>query len=118
VTTNILLAEDDHNFGTILKRELEEESYTVDHVSNGVEAVLKCISHPYDCILLDMVMPVLGGIGALKIIKKLNRTVPVIIMSGNAGSKEMAESIVCGAAKCLIKPFEIAQLKKDIKDNL
>jgi DNA-binding response OmpR family regulator len=39
-------------------------------------------------------------------------------MSGNAGSKEMAESIVCGAAKCLTKPFEIAQLKKDIKDNL
>lgn len=114
--TNILLAEDDHNFGAILKMELEEEGHTVDHVGNGVDAVLNFIANPYDCVLLDMVMPGLCGIDALKIIKKLSPSVPIITMSGKAGSKEMTESIACGAAKCLTKPFEIDQIKKDIKN--
>lgn len=114
--TNILLADDDRNFGLILKRELEEISYTVDHVPNGVDAVLNFIAKPYDLVLLDMVMPRLGGIDALKIIKRLNPSIPVITMSGKAGDREMSESLACGAFKCLPKPFEISLLKEDIKE--
>ena len=115
---NILLADDDKNFGAVLKNELMGNGYHVNHVSDGVEAVLNFIENPYNFVLLDLVMPGLGGNDALKIIKKLNPSVPVITMSGKAGSKEMAESIACGATKCLIKPFEIAQLKKDIKNHI
>jgi len=112
---NILLAEDDRKFGSILKRELEEESYIVDVVSNGVEAVLNFIHNSYDFVLLDLGLPRLGGTDALRIIKTLNPHVPAITFSGNAGSGEMAETVQCGAIRCFKKPFAIAQLIEDIR---
>lgn len=113
----ILLAEDDRNFGNVLKGELEEDGYIVTLVNDGVEAVLKFIGKgsDYDFILLDIKMPSLDGINTLRIIKKLNPDVPAITFSGNAGSGEMAASVKVGAIRCLTKPFEIAQLKNDIK---
>jgi DNA-binding response OmpR family regulator len=115
---NILIAEDDRNFGTILKRELEEESYCVDLVCNGVEAVLNFIRKSYDFVLLDLRMPRLSGTDALRIMKNINPSVPTIAFSGNAGISEMEETLQCGAIKCFSKPFAIAQLKEDIKNSL
>ena len=114
---NILLAEDDRNFGNVMKKELEEEKYIVDLVNNGVEAVLSFIDKPHNFVLLDIKMPKLDGINALRIIKRINPDVPAITFSGNAGSSEMIESVECGALWCFTKPFEIAELKNSIKKH-
>jgi two-component system, OmpR family, response regulator len=114
---NILLAEDDKNFGIIIKRELEEEGYVVDLVNDGVEAVLRFIGGHYDIFLFDIQMPKLGGIGALRIIKKLDRDVASIAFSGNAGQDEIAEAIDAGARQCFIKPFGMADLIDCMRDN-
>jgi two-component system response regulator AtoC len=114
----ILLADDDKNFNTVLKNELEEEKHAVDAVSDGVEAVLHFIDNIYDFVLLDIRMPRLNGIDALRIIKSINPHVPAITFSGKAGDLEMGESLKCGAIKCLGKPFGIAQLKNDIKNHV
>jgi DNA-binding response OmpR family regulator len=111
---NILLAEDDRNFGLVLKNELEEDRVKVDLVQNGVEAILAFLSRNYDFVLLDLRMPRLSGIDALRIMRRMNPRIPVITISGNAGSQEMTESIECGALKCLRKPFEIASLKEEM----
>lgn len=111
----ILLAEDDRNFGRLLKTELEEEGYDIELVPNGLEAVLKFIDRAHDFVLLDIKMPKIDGISALRIIKRLNPDVPAITISGNAGNAEMAESVSVGAMRCLPKPFEIADLKDDIR---
>ena len=113
---NILLAEDDANFGLVLKTELEEDSYVVDLVANGVEAILNFLTKTYGLVLLDIKMPRLNGNDTLKIIKKMDPHMAVITFSGNAGSHEIAESIKCGAAQCLTKPFEISQLRCAIKN--
>ncbi len=113
--TKILLADDDKNFGTVLKNELEEEKHVVDLVTDGVEAVLRFIKDAYDFVLLDIRMPRLNGVDALRIIKGINPGVPAITFSGKAGDPEIRESLRSGAIKCFRKPFEIAQLKNDIK---
>jgi DNA-binding response OmpR family regulator len=115
---NILLADDDKNFGLILKKELEEENYAVDLVANGVEAVLSFIDKIYDLVLLDLRMPRLAGIDSLKIIKGLNPDVPAITFSGTAGDAEVAEAKEMGAFECLAKPFSIWELKAHIKNCL
>ena len=115
---NILLAEDDRNFGLILKSELEQENYCVDLVLNGVDAVLSFINNLHDFILLDLRMPRLSGTDALRIIKNIKPNVPAIAFSGNAGNSEMAEVLQCGAVKCFSKPFPIAALKEDIRNYL
>jgi CheY-like chemotaxis protein len=111
----ILLAEDEKNFGAVLKSELEEEGFNVDLAGDGVEAVLKFIGGDYNFILLDIKMPGLDGINALRIIKKLNPDIPAITFSGNAGTGEMAESLRAGAIRCFTKPFEVSRVIEEIK---
>lgn len=111
----ILVVEDDKNFGFVLKGELEDAGYDADLAPDGVEGVLKFIGGGYDFVLLDIKMPRLDGMSALRIIRKLAPDVPAITYSGNAGSGEMAESVRAGALRCLTKPFEISQLKDEIR---
>jgi DNA-binding response OmpR family regulator len=110
----ILLAEDDTNYGTILKKELEEEQYVVEWVVNGVQAVLAFLEKPYEAVLLDLRMPRLDGNDTLRILKKINADVPVITITGKGSDEEKKESLHCGAIRCFSKPFSIAQLKEEL----
>lgn len=112
---NILIAEDDRNFGRVLKAELEENGYIVDLVGDGVAAVLAFIGGKIDFVLMDIRMPRLGGIDALRIIRKLDPDVPAITFSGNAGNDELNDSLTAGAIGCFMKPFEIALIKDEIE---
>ena len=112
----ILLAEDDKNFGMVMKQELEDDGHIVHLVNDGVQAVLRFIPGIYDLILLDIRMPRLTGTDALRIIKSINPHVPAITFSGNAGSHEISETLEYGALKCLSKPFAIGELKQDIRN--
>jgi DNA-binding response OmpR family regulator len=111
----ILLAEDDKNFGFILKGSLEEEGFVVDLVPDGVEAVAAFLDKAYDLVLLDIKMPNLDGISALRLIKKIKPDVPALTFSGNAGSSEMLDSIKAGSNRCMVKPFQISELKEEMK---
>ena len=111
----ILIVEDDKNFSIVLRQELEDAGHTVEHAVDGVEGVLRCIQETFDFVLLDIKMPKLDGINALRIIKKVRPDLPAITYSGNAGSGEMAESLRAGAIRCFIKPFSIAQLRDEIE---
>jgi two-component system, NtrC family, response regulator AtoC len=112
---NILLVEDDKNFGRVLAGELREAGYIVDLAGDGFEGVLQFIGRKPDFVVLDIKMPKLDGINALRIMKKIASEVPAITYSGNAGSGEMAESVRAGALRCLTKPFEIGQLRAEIQ---
>jgi DNA-binding response OmpR family regulator len=113
---NILLAEDDRNFSAVMKNELEDEDIHVDVVSDGVEAVLYFINNRYDAVLLDVSMPKLDGLSALKIIESLSPSVPVIVFSGKVGQDELDEA--AGGAICFRKPFLIAEMKDCMKRKL
>lgn len=111
----ILLADDDYNFCYVLKRELEEQGFTVDVASNGVDALLYFIEGDYSFILLDITMPGLNGLDTLKIItrlknsKAINPQVQVITISSES-YKYQEKSIEFGAVKCIGKPFNIEAL--------
>ena len=108
----ILLAEDDANFATLLSNELKDEQTSVEWVNNGVEAILRLMRQPFDAVLLDLRMPRLDGLSALRIIHILHPEMAVITFSGVAGDEEKGESVRLGARICLSKPFPIDQLKK------
>ena len=71
---NILLAEDDKNFGIIIKSELEEVGYVVDLVNDGVEAVLRFIDGHYNVFLFDIQMPRLWGAPAPEVMTLMKRS--------------------------------------------
>jgi two-component system response regulator AtoC len=110
----ILIVEDDKNFSFVLKEELTVLGHDIHLAANGVDAVLKCIDEDYGFVLLDMKMPKLDGVNALRIIKKLKPGVSAIAYSGNADSEEIAAVLNAGALHYLAKPFGIAQLMEKI----
>ena len=114
----ILLADDEKNFAEVLKTELNEAGYNVILVRDGVEAVIKAVDNRFDMALLDIMMPNLDGVNAVRILKKIDPDLPVITFSGVAGSGDMASSIKAGAIRCLTKPFSIEQLLAEIKKAL
>lgn len=122
--SRILLADDDRTFGPVLKEILERDGRAVTLVTDGVEAVMSVLADfldnrgTYDLALLDINMPRLDGINALRIVKKLNPRMPVITFSGNADSCAMAESVRAGAILCLSKPFAISRLKAEINNHI
>jgi len=64
----------------------------------------------YDAILMDIRMPILGGIEATRIIRKNNLNIPIIALSANAYKEDIEESLKCGMNAHLSKPIDIKQL--------
>lgn len=113
----VLIVEDDKNFGFVLREELDTYGFDAELATDGVEGVLKFIGGGFGFVLLDLKMPRLDGIDALRIMKKLNPATPAIAYSGNAGSAEMADALNAGALRCVTKPFGIAQLAEEIRKH-
>ena len=114
----ILLADDEKNFAEVLRSELDEAGYNVSLARDGVETVLKALDEKFDMAMLDIMMPNLDGINAVRILRKIDPNLPIITFSGVAGSGDMASSIRAGAIRCLTKPFSVEQLLTEIKKAL
>lgn len=111
----ILLADNDFNFGYVLKKELEEHYYTVDQVTDGLDAIISFIEKEYEFILLEVFIPKVSGVETLKIIdalrkiKKINSKAKIITFSCENGKKGN-ETKSFGSIKYYKKPFNIESL--------
>ena len=76
----ILLAEDEKSMSKALQAILTKNNYSVDAVYDGEEAVSYVRSGDYDVVIMDIMMPKMNGIDALKEIRKKGCTVPVIML--------------------------------------
>ena len=67
-------------------------------------------------VVLDIVMPGINGIEVLENVKKINSTIPVIILSGGGQTKTVVEAMKIGASDFLVKPFEEQELELAIEN--
>ncbi len=110
----ILVADDEERITTLLSEELTENGHEVVAVSDGAAAVLEAVEGEFDCILLDVKMPGMDGVGALRSIKKAKPQVPVIIITAHIGEGYMFESRRLGATDFITKPFKLSQVREAI----
>jgi CheY-like chemotaxis protein len=107
---NILVVDDNRDllntFALILKR----KGYTVDTAEDGVQALEKFKSHPFDVVLMDCVMPRMSGLEALHKMQECNRAVKVILMTAYCGEEQINEALNQGAYSALCKPVSIGKL--------
>lgn len=116
---SILVADDDASIRTYLTRFLTSCGYDVESVESGEAAIARMGSSPSpDLVLLDVLMPGADGIDVLSQLKKLNASIPVIILSGVDQVKTVVEAIRLGASDYLSKPFEDEELELTIKNAL
>lgn len=99
---------DDASFMRIsIKKMLESHNYeVVAEASDGAEAVEKFIQFNPEVITMDITMPVMTGIDALKEIKKINKNVKVVMVSAMGQENLIRDAIIHGASSFIVKPFQ------------
>ena len=83
---------------------------------NGKEAVEKYIAEKPDLVFLDIVMPEVGGIEALQVIREVNPEMPVIMLSSAGTPQKLMETLKLGALDFIQKPYTMAQIQKALEE--
>ena len=106
----ILLAEDETDLSDVLSAMLTHADYSVDAVENGAIAVDHCRNDAYDLIILDVMMPVMDGLTAVKEIRSLGIYTPVLFLTAKAEVDDRIKGLDAGADDYLTKPFAMGEL--------
>lgn len=111
----ILLVDDSKTSRKILRGILEENGHEViGEAENGEDGVEKFKSLNPDITTMDITMPVMNGLDALKQIMEFNKSAKVIMVTAAGQKSKMVDAIKYGAAEFLAKPFEAAQIMEII----
>jgi general secretion pathway protein E len=115
---NILIADDDVGISETLSDILEEKGYSVVVAGDGLGALSEARSQHFDLALIDIMMPDMNGVEALREIKKYNPDTTTIIMTGhNAIEGLVSEAIKAGVDGVLYKPFDIQTIVEMIESK-
>ena len=112
----ILLVDDEESIHLLYREELEEEGYEVHSALTGEEALDKLHIITPDLIILDINMPGMNGIEALRRIKEINPKVPVILCSAY---QEFKQDLASWASdEYIVKSSNLDELKAAVKKHL
>lgn len=102
---NILIAEDQATIGEIACHFLSSTGATCSVVTNGREVIQKVTEETFDIILMDIQMPEMDGLTAVRKLRELNITIPVIATTGHAMPEHFSMYEEAGMDDCLAKPY-------------
>ncbi|WP_046228181.1 response regulator transcription factor [Paenibacillus dauci] len=110
----LLLIEDDLAISDMVCSYLVREGYDIDTVYEGEHAAAAFMQKPYDLVLLDLMLPRLGGFEVLQQIRSTS-LVPVLIMSAKNSDLDKALGLGFGADDYIAKPFSMIELTARVK---
>jgi CheY-like chemotaxis protein len=106
----ILVVDDDAAITSSFEKILRGEGYDVATATDGVEAIELAREHPFDFVLLDLVMPRMDGLTTLHHLNTVAPQARVVILSAHLGRNWEAEALRLGAAAVFAKPPDIPKL--------
>ena len=111
----LLLVEDDVNFGEVLKSYLEMHDFNVILAKDGQEGLHMFHRDKYDLCILDVMMPKMDGFALAKSIKEKDPEMPIIFLTAKSFKEDVLEGFKTGADDYLTKPFNSEELLARIK---
>ncbi len=111
----ILLVEDDERIVGFIKRGLEAEGYRVEVAHDGMEAIDMAKAIRYRLIILDLLLPVKGGVEVCQILRNEKIQTPILMLTAKDTLQEKIEGLRVGADDYLTKPFAFEELLARIK---
>lgn len=106
----ILITDDSRLLRKKLREELERLGCEVVEAINGKEAITLVLEHEPDGVILDIVMPVVGGIEALSVIREVSPDVPVVMLSAMGTPQKLMQCLKMGAIDFIHKPYTREQI--------
>ncbi len=114
----IMIVDDDENILFAFREVLKKDGYENIEARDGREALIKFESENPDIIFMDITMPELDGLEALKKIKEKNFSVPVIIITGRGTMQTAINAMQAGAFEYLTKPLSVTKVRDAIQKAL
>jgi two-component system, OmpR family, copper resistance phosphate regulon response regulator CusR len=106
----VLVIEDERKVLRSLERGLQGEGYEVVAASTGEDGYEFAINQPFDCIVLDLMLPGRDGIQVLKELRQAGKTLPVLILTARDAIEDRVIGLDAGSDDYLVKPFAFAEL--------
>jgi DNA-binding response OmpR family regulator len=116
--SKILLVEDDPHLAKGLQFNLNKEGYAVFLVDNGVSALGQLRGNDFDLIILDLMLPRMGGLEVARKIRETNRRFPILMLTAKSSKKDKEVGLEAGADDYLTKPFHLPELLLRVKGIL
>jgi DNA-binding response OmpR family regulator len=111
----VLVAEDHPSLARSIADGLREEGYAVDLTFDGAEADHLAKANPYDCVVLDLMLPGKEGLAVLRDLRKRGDRTPVLCLTARDSLEHKVEGLNCGADDYLTKPFAWEELAARVR---
>ncbi len=111
----VLIVDDEQDFAESLAERLETRGFDAAAEFDGARAMDRMQKEEFDVVVLDVVMPGLNGMEALREIKKMSPLTEVIMLTGQATVETAIEGMKLGAFDYLMKPTETEELVEKLK---
>ncbi len=106
----LLLVEDDARIARFVVRGLQEQSYAVDAVANGDDALYQVEINDYDVVILDVMIPGKDGFATCRAIRAREKRMPILMLTARDAVDDRIQGLDSGADDYLTKPFEFGEL--------
>lgn len=114
----LLVVDDEEEICDFLKSFFEDRQFQVEVAHSGIQAIEKARTFGPHVILLDIQMPEMDGLKALKILKEENPKVKVIMVTAVETQEKIEESMRLGADNYITKPLSLEYLENDVQEKL
>jgi DNA-binding NtrC family response regulator len=118
MSEKILVVDDEQSMTQFLGIVLRKEGFQVTTVNNGKDALEKVKSDPFDVVISDIKMPGMDGIQLLQGIKKLDPSLPVVLMTAYASQQSAIDAVNLGAFQYLIKNAKNDEIKLVVRNAI
>jgi two-component system response regulator MprA len=111
----VLVVEDDARMAELLRRGLAEDRHSVDVEGDGPAGLERARTHPYDTIVLDVMLPGLDGLGVVRKLRSAGIQTPILMLTARDGVSDIVRGLDIGADDYLTKPFSFDVLRARIR---
>jgi two-component system copper resistance phosphate regulon response regulator CusR len=111
----LLIVEDEKKLADSLALGLRAERFAVDVAYDGTEGKRMALEHPYDLLILDLMLPGLSGTEVMRSVRAVNSHAPILILTALSATQDKVRNFDAGADDYLTKPFAFAELLVRVK---
>ena len=114
----VMVVDDEERVRTLLAKSLSSQGHSVVTAASASAAIDRLESKAVDLVVLDLVMPGLGGLAVLNAMNESKKTTPVIVLSGVTDVASRVEALDRGAVDVVSKPFSLTELLARVRRNV